>query len=222
MRIDFILLDVCDTLVKFQTANAFAEYVIRKRYPYKQQVLGFLKMGYSFTLLKKISAKVGYPLKFVLLRLMKGITKEELNALAEEFFKRFVLPSLNENVLMFLDQHQTAKVIIVSGGYDAYLKFISEFIGASYLVSSELEFSRDEKFTGKLRGLDCMGINKVIKLSEKGILSYLNFERTAVLSDSISDMPLFSLGKYKIAVNPDKELKKLIGHGWYSIEEVLK
>ena len=221
MKVDFILLDICNTLVKFQTANAFIEYVIERIYPQKRIILTFLKKTYAVSAFKKVFNKVGYPLKFVLLSLIKETQKEELDVLAKEFFEYLILPSFNSDVLMFLEKHKKAEVIIVSGGYDTYLKYVANFIGASSLVSSELAFSKDGKFTGRLKGSDCVGINKVIKLSERGILHCLDFERTAVLSDSISDIPLFSLGKHKVAVNPDKELKKLIGHGWYLLEEVL-
>jgi HAD superfamily hydrolase (TIGR01490 family) len=222
MKVSYILLDVCDTLVNFQTANAFTEYVIKKKFPLRRFQLFLFRKIFNNFILRKILIKLGFSLKLMQLSLIKGIQKDELNELAKRFFKQMILPSLNNDVLDFLKQYKSADVIIVSGGYDIYLRFLAEYIDASYLIASELDFSSQGKFTGNLKGVDCMGINKVIKLFDAGLLDKLKFEETAVLSDSISDLPLFSLGKYKIAVNPDRELKKLIGKGWYSIKEVLR
>lgn len=220
-KLKCIIIDVCDTLVNFQTANFFVKYVIMNTKSRRKKISFYGKSFlYNLKVFRKFAKILKYSLKHSLLYSMQGLTVDELELLGKRFFEEILMRHLNLKVLKFINRYSNATIIIVSGAYDVYLKHLAKFIGASYYVCSELEFA-DGVFTGKIKGLDCMGINKVIKLSEAGLLEKIPFEHTAVLSDSISDMPLFSLGKYKIAVNPDKELKKLVGKGWYSIEEVV-
>ena len=90
-------------------------------------------------------------------------------------------------------------------------------IGVYRYVASELEF-RDSKVMGKIVYNDCMGIYKVLKLFQSGLLEEIDFNKTAIISDSSSDMPLFSLGRYKYVVNPDSKLRILVGKGWEEIK----
>jgi HAD superfamily hydrolase (TIGR01490 family) len=219
--ISTILLDICGTLFPFQTPDKFIDFVITKKgLTLRKCKMYAIKFIFNIPLFSFGLKKLNFSRKFALLKLLKNLSLTELRLLGKEFFEELLKPNFCLKTLNFLQNCPNSTIIIVSGGYDIYLKYVADFLGASYCICSELEFVNG-KFTGKIKGLDCMGINKVIKLAEAGLLEKISFETTAVLSDSISDLPLFSLGKYKIAVNPDNELKKLVGKGWYLLEEVV-
>jgi len=160
--------------------------------------------------------------KFAILKLLKGVEFQILDKFAQEYFLNDVKNNFNKQVFNIIDEikktNKDAKIIIVSGGYNIYIKYIAEYIGAYRYVTSELEF-KDNKFTGKIVYDDCMGIYKVLKLFQSGLLEEIDFNKTAIISDSSSDMPLFSLGRYKYVVNPDSKLRILIGKGWEEIKE---
>ncbi len=220
MDIKYVLLDICDTLVNFQTADKFVEFVLEKKnLHFKNVKLNLLKLVRN-TYIGKIFYRRGLNYKLRTLKFIKGLKYEELDYFAFLYYKNIIKHRYNPFVLKFLGKYKSAKVFIVSGGYDIYIKYIAKDLGIKHIVCSELHFDKNI-FTGKLKDLDCMGINKVILLDKKNLLKEIDFETTAVLSDSISDLPLFSLGKYKIAVNPDRELSKLIGKGWFKIEDLI-
>jgi len=219
MNIKFVLLDICNTTVNIETADKFIEFVLKKT--------NRLKLLKFKILSKIIKTKVGYhslkfmkkKYKFETLKLLKNLKREILEDLSYEFFKKILKPNYNLKTVKFLEKYPNSKVIIVSGGYDIYLKHLAKDLNIPHLVCSKLKFTKNI-FSGELEDLDCIGINKVILLDKYGYLKKIIFEHTAVLSDSISDLPLFSLGKYKIAVNPDKELSKLINKGWLLLNDL--
>jgi len=221
MDIHYILLDICDTTINMQTADRFVEFVLSKTSIRRKIKLYFLKSvkkkPFGYIILKKFGVR--YKLK--ILEYLKSLSYDALDSLAKDYYEYELKPKYNKDVIYFLEKFRhKARVIIVSGGYDIYIKYIAADLGVDCFICSELKFHKGI-FTGKLKDMDCMGINKVLLLEKRNILGQLEFEKTAVLSDSISDLPLFSLGKYKIAVNPDRELKRLIGKGWYTIKEVM-
>ncbi len=222
LELSFILLDVCGTVFDFQTADLFVKFVL-KRY-------GKGRRGCLAGIIDHVSATgIGSKLLRILfggrrklyVRLLRGIPCAEMQRLGRIFFEEMLRSQVAADVLSFLGRYPEADVIIVSGGYRFYLEPLSDFLEADRCVCSELE-EVNGILTGRIAGVDCMGIGKVLKLHEYGVLPGIPFERTAVLSDSFSDMPLFALGKYKIAVNPDDMLRKLLGKGWSSILDFVR
>ena len=216
-----VFLDVCGTVVNFQTANRFVEFVIKKT----KKDVKFLIPCWKIIFKKFFGSKGGIKYKYFILKRLQGLKKEELIKIAKEYFEICMRPNINEKLKKLLERLRQLdyKIIIVSGGYDVYLNFLKEFIGGNILVSSELYFVNGI-FTGGIKGLDCIGFNKILKLKEKGILiNKLECKDIVTISDSFYDLPLFSLAKYKIVVNPDVKLSYLIGlNGWYSLDQFIK
>ena len=80
------------------------------------------------------------------------------------------------------------EIVLVSGGYDIYLKYFAKEFGVSNIISSHISF-KNEICTGTLRGLDCLNKNKVILLNEQYKKEDIISE---AYSDSISDIPFLS------------------------------
>lgn len=214
MIINFIFLDICGTLVPFQTADVFIEYVLNNSW--KKYLLKILYLlGRS-----KVLTKFGYKRKFISLKLLNGMTRIELNIISKKFVEENLIPNLNNKILDFIKENKS-KVIIISGGYDIYLKYLKEYIHAEELVCTRLKFENN-KFIGKIEGIDCVGINKIILLKENNLLNDIIFEETAIFADSFSDLPIFALGKYKFILNPDNLLKILNGNIWHDFEKYYK
>lgn len=216
MRFTSILLDVCGTLVDFQTANHYVRYVLQSTDKRRYFISDSYKLFYRIF----GGSEGGMKYKNANLMLLKSMSKESLEQHARSYAKDYLLSNLNHAVLGFIQEARNknsgVKLIIVSGGYDVYLTYIKSYLAANHLVCTELEYENDI-FTGHIKGYDCLDAFKILKLHEDGLLRDIDFETTAVLSDSHSDMPLFKLGKYKITVNPDQKLKPFLGKGWLGI-----
>ena len=221
-EVKYLIIDNCHTIVNFPAAREFIFFTLRFFRSKKIIIANILdllnKIPYFFSFLK-ITFKVEYQLS--LLILLKGLTTKQLELSGKEYYDKVISENYNSNVLdfvkVFKKENKNLTILIVSGGYDFYLKYIKKNINADYLVCTELKFNNDV-FTGDVIGQECTGPYKVLKLNKKGLLENLAFNETAVVSDSYSDLPLFSLGRYKFVTNPDKNLKVLIGSGYEEIK----
>lgn len=131
---------------------------------------------------------------------LNGLSKEKLKSYAELFLESKILPNLNEKVFEKFLNHLNANdfVIINSGGYQPYLDLFVEKYGVKKLFSTEFKYI-DNIFTGKIKGIDCLGQEKVRKMIEEG-LNFNNYDGIIVYSDSITDMPIFNLATTRVAI----------------------
>ena len=184
--------DFCETLVDFQTADAFVHFVrqnhgTQKMYR-RHKIYTLLKKSYILLVIDRIlhcSAN-----KKVILWQLKGQSLSDLETFAEEYY---YLKLVNHKIDAVVDkmkalQSDGYRTVLVSGGYDIYLKVFAKNnkVNTSDIISTKIGF-KNGRCTGRIEGIDCMGKNK-IKLIERmfnkqDILS-------VSLSDSKSDLPL--------------------------------
>lgn len=202
---ELVLYDFCGTLVNFQTANAFANYVIESK-SLKRNIWEYIRILFQRThLLPLINCiKPGMSLnKSMLLYQIRGCSYEELDTLAKDFYETKIRTNFIEPVLQSLinDIKANKTVVLVSGGYDIYLKYFAEDFNIQHVVCTSLKF-KNGKFSGSINGVDCMNEKKVEILKHhlqaynlssiyKGITGY---------SDSETDIPLFLLCDRRVAV----------------------
>lgn len=197
-----VLFDFCDTLVSFQTADAYTDYVVDtcgcRRVRHRAMLyeyLRHLKWGSIFL------ARYGYLNKRMNLWKIKGISKSVLEEKAEKFYREKILPNLHRPVIDILKAYQQGgyKTYIVSGGYEIYLRFFVEEYELDGLFSTRLKYKRNNIFSGHVLGKDCMDEEKVRKLERyfKG----KKIEDSISYSDSISDLPLLKWTKRGVVVS---------------------
>ena len=160
------------------------------------------------------------------MRVFYGIKKEEMDKYAAEFYRSIVANRLHKSVIEALLAHQKSGhiVVVVSGGFEVYLKHFAKSYGIDYLISTKLEF-KNGIFTSKIAGDECLGDKKVELLGSELNLKEKEFDlkNSFCYSDSRSDMPLFSLVGNKIVVKNAQstdwigdEFKVLKGDGSYA------
>lgn len=184
--------DFCDTLVPFQSADAYVNYVLKqhKSFPtiFRSLLLNFL---HKIHLLNRFIRLIKTTKKAIYLWQLKGIPEDIMQSCAQRFYNECIMPNLimtTYNRLKSL-QNNGYRIVIVSGGYDIYLNLFAEdnHIPFSDVLSTELLFDNN-KFTGKM-GEDCMGYNKVLRIEKmfsKEKIYSISF------SDSITDLPLLT------------------------------
>ena len=136
--------DFCDTLVNFQTADAYTDYVINvvkaDSVKYRAKFYSYLKEK------KRISHyldKYGFINKRLKLWRLKGLSKKEMEEAAKQFYKEKVLSGLQMPLIKRLKKYQSEgyKIYIVSGGYDIYLQFFVQEYNLDGLLSTKLKFN---------------------------------------------------------------------------------
>jgi len=100
------------------------------------------------------------------------------------------------------------RIFVISGSPDIYVQAVCEFLGCDDYACTRLEYN-DGKFTGRITGQDCLGIEKEKFIHALAKWHNINLETSSAYSDHESDLPFFeSLGK-KVAVTPTPTLEQI-------------
>ena len=198
------LFDFCETLVNFQTADAFVDFVREKTFNKRmlrlekiQQLLCMCKVLQIIDMITYYKLSVNKRIK---LYQLKGFKECELDRFAVEYYnvkiKNHFIVKVLEKLKEFQDQGYA--VGIVSGGYGIYERlFVKEF-SLDFLLCSNLDIGDDKICTGKMKGKDCLQNNKLIYLNEyfKNKPSY-----SVAFTDSKSDLPFLRWANKGIVVS---------------------
>jgi hypothetical protein len=89
----------------------------------------------------------------VLHALLRGISRDRLDLLGEEYFDYRIKPRLRADAVALLQQELAAgrRVVLVSQGLEHVMRPLARHLGVKELVCNRLEF-RDLRATGRLRG----------------------------------------------------------------------
>lgn len=199
------LFDFCDTLVSFQTANEYVRYYVENYATLSIKWRHFIYLALSASGIISHIEKKHHSRnirKRILLWQLKGCPYEKMNIVAEQYYNNRIKPCLiKETIAELLKcQKEGHKVIIVSGGYDIYIKYFAFEYGIELndIISNRLLFKKNS-FTGKF-DLDCMGDEKVHLLNKRFEIRE-NLEVVAY-SDAISDLPLLKWADRAYVVTP--------------------
>ena len=196
------LFDFCDTIVSFQTANAFVEYAI---YRFKSR-----RVFYSlYKLVNKTKLISGFYYFFIghgaskriPVLFLKGIEKNELERIAHDFYNerirpKFIIPVLEQIKKLQVEGNTT---IIVSGGYSIYIEYFAKEYGIDCVLANEILF-RNNRCAGKY-GEECMGRNKVARLASLLPLNEIDYLKSWAFTDDKSDIPLLELVQNRVVVS---------------------
>lgn len=201
MKDKWALFDFCDTLVDFQTANAFVQYV-RKKNP--------VFWSYCIVLVYKVLSKVrlwkflnrifpwsAIDKRFYLLQL-HGFDISKLAEISFEYYKNVIKPHFINTVLeeLLCKQKEGYKIAIVSGGYDCYLKHFCRDYNIDLLLCTRISYHRN-RCCGTFDGKDCMSAEKVRRIREASI----NLNGSIAYSDSITDLPMLQLADKGVVIS---------------------
>lgn len=192
---NLVVFDFCETLVDFQTADCFVDFVIADRVKVITQLLDFaikfLNRLRVIPLINLINPKLNISKRLNLLKI-HGVKIDVVRTKAMDFVNTVIQNRYNNELLHKLREHKKKGdyIIVSSGGYEPYLKLFSEKEEVDKLFCTQIEF-KSGFATGKIIDTDCMFENKV-KLLEEYLTNNrdIQFTKTIVYSDSISDLPL--------------------------------
>ena len=196
MKIPFAIFDVDHTLIDGDSMFSMLFFAISKRsilILYTPIILVKMIL-YFFKILdgKNVKEAIYLPLKY--------LTEKEL----EEFYDKVLLEKINQKVMKKLNFHkeQGCQIILVSASPEAYLQYFLKNSSIDIIIGTKLKII-DEKYTNKIYGENCKGIEKLSRIKH-----YLNennleidFDNSFAYSDSLLDKPMLSLVKNRYKVN---------------------
>ena len=186
----------------------------------------YLMTGLTRMLLLKVGlltysriAQAGNP---ELARLLKGLRKSEVFSLFTEAAQTTV-DTAREETLDILRWHQEEghTVILMSGGFQPFLRVVGNLLGINHTVGTDLE-EVDDCYTGRLASPFCHGDDRV-RLVRHFIESSgfnVNLSSSYAYGDRVHDIPTMEMVGHPVAVYPDERLLTYAKEkGWTVIGE---
>lgn len=214
------LFDFCETLVNFQTADAFVDYVRMTTKSKRMMMLSFLIRIMNkikvFTLIDKLVGDQLYLLKRCVLWQLRGFSEAKLECYAKEYYDSRIRPNLINLVVdrMLELKKGGFKVLLVSGGYSIYVKYFVNEYSLDGLIANEIDFKK-QKCLGRIKGVNCMNKNKPILLDAFFVCKP---QYTEAYSDSITDIPFLRWANKGVVVSKGKHQEWC---GRYNFEEIV-
>ena len=216
------LFDFCETLVDFQSAERYLQLVAKYRDNIKRS------RGIRYRIYMKLRNKIEKRLKRMLpkswrksfiksrvdFEILRDLEVIEAERIAQEFFETELLSHLNNHVIERIRYHQKLghTIVIVSGGFEIYIRIFANHFNIPYVVAVSLE-KCDGILSGNMDGIHTMEHRKLYKLKQTINLSNYNLKESYAYSDCPSDIPLLSLVGNSVVVECGKDIEwaKILG-----------
>jgi HAD superfamily hydrolase (TIGR01490 family) len=150
-----------------------------------------------------------------LLALTKGWDREEVEEVVREALDEVVDPYIYQEALDLIALHraQGRRTFIVSSSPQEVVTPLAERLGVDDVVATRAEIV-DGKYTGNLE-FYCYREQKAEEIRRIAAEQGLDLEGSYAYSDSITDRPMLESVGNPVAVNPDRELRRLAQQkGW--------
>ena len=149
------------------------------------------------------------------LMLLKDLEVEEMRALVSEAMEPALKPLVFREPLDLVARHRERgeRVYIVSAALQEIVDALANELGFDGAVGSVCEVV-DGRYTGRsLRA--CHGPGKADAVRELAAAEDIDLERSTAYSDSHTDLPFLEAVGNAVAVNPDRELRRIArDRGW--------
>jgi len=202
--------DFCETLVSFQTADAYVDYIrINISNPYMQ----FLDIMLRFLYRLKIIAVLNklFPgnswYKRMKLYQLRNLSKQFIERQAESYYREKIKPELIQPVVeeMKTLAENGYEICLVSAAYSIYLRHFAEEYNIRHVLATEILFGTEGKrCLGRIKGTDCYGDEKVRKIMRHFKDGLSGIDESVSYSDSISDLPMLRFTNLAVVVSREK------------------
>ena len=139
-----------------------------------------------------------------------GIERAHLQAVVCDALTTVIEPAV------YVEAHHRAghDVVVVSASSTEMVEPIAALVGADRAIATRMEVDAEGRFTGRIEHSLLHGA-KVDALVADASAHRISLSRSWAYSDSISDRPMLEAVGHPVAVNPDRDLRRLAdAQGW--------
>jgi HAD superfamily hydrolase (TIGR01490 family) len=215
--------DFCETLVTFQTADAFVDYVRNRQRESYMHIINFILKVLNkirvLVLANKIWSGLALSKRLKLIQL-RGMTYSQLDNLAKDYYFEKIKPELISQVLKEMLELEKAgyEICIVSAGYEIYLKYFAKDFNISHVIATKINFYEQSQIcAGTFFGKDCIKDEKVTRITGYFSGTKVDFNNSIVFSDNISDLPMMQLAGNGVVVSKGKSKSWVQDYGFKEI-----
>ena len=144
-----------------------------------------------------------------MLALTTGWSKQEIEELVREALEEVIDPYIYQEALDLIALHRALgrRVYIVSSSPEEVVRPLAERLGVDEVIATRAE-TVDGKYTGNLE-FYCYGDEKASRIREVAEREGIDLSGSFAYSDSITDRPMLDGVGNPVAVNPDRDLRRL-------------
>ncbi|MDJ0498671.1 MAG: HAD-IB family hydrolase [Acidimicrobiia bacterium] len=145
-----------------------------------------------------------------MLMLTSGWHRAEIEQLVEQTIDEVADPLVYAEALTLIDQHKRdgRKVYIVSASPEQIVRPLGRHIGVTDFIATKVKTDAAGFFLNELE-LYAMGEGKVEAITQLTEREGIDLSESYAYSDSATDLPMMEMVGHPVAVNPDKELRKV-------------
>lgn len=203
----YVLLDFCETVVDFQTFDAFLEYILHLQRPMLYRVCKCKALVYILNKLTSLLAHLGYQIylkKLFLIACTIGLTKDIFYLCGRSFYENVIVNHFIEETLQLIERfkQENVTVIIISGGSKFYIEYFAKQYGIQHIISAEILF-RCNHSMGWL-SQECLGKEKITVLDDYMQKHNLSGDYIYAVTDSESDLPIIERAEKAIIISHQK------------------
>ncbi len=145
-----------------------------------------------------------------LLQLTHGWHRTEIEQLVEETITEVAEPLVYAEALTLIDEHKRngRRVFLVSASPVEIVRPIGRHIGVTEVIATRIKTDAAGFFLPELE-LYAMGQGKVDAINAIAVAEGIDLEGSYAYSDSTTDIPMMELVGHPVAVNPERDLRRI-------------
>jgi len=145
-----------------------------------------------------------------MLQLTAGWHRAEIEQLVEETLEEVADPLVYAEALTVIEEHKREgrKVYLVSASPEQIVRPIGRHIGITNVIATKVKADAAGFFLPEMEKY-VMGEGKVQAIRELAETHDIDLSESYAYSDSTSDIPMLEMVGHPVAVNPEKELRKV-------------
>jgi len=148
--------------------------------------------------------------------LTRGWDRAQVEEIAREAIASVIDPHIYLEALDLMELHRAhgRAVFIVSSSPEEVVRPLAERLGDVRVIATRTVVDEQGRYTGEME-FYCAGENKAVAMRETAERGGIDLRGSYAYSDSISDLPMLEAVGHPVAVNPDRDLRKVaVERGW--------
>lgn len=150
------------------------------------------------------------------LRMAAGWQRDTVQKLVRDTLTEVIEPLVYGEAVDLIAEHHRAgrRVFLVSSSPEEIVVPLADHLGVDEVIATRAAIDDDGRYTGEVE-FYAYGPHKAEAMREVAARSGIDLERSFAYSDSVTDVPMLEAVGHAVAVNPDRELRRVaLARGW--------
>ena len=152
--------------------------------------------------------------------LTTGLKVNDIRRLVQEAVDEVISPLVYAEALSLIEDHRREgrEIVIVSISPEEVVRPLARYLGIDHIIATRSALDQEGRYTGRV-AFYASGPAKAEAIRSLVRERDLDLQRCFAYSDSYTDLPMLEEVGHPVAVNPDRELRRVAAErGWPVVE----